>query len=208
MQRSALNDLEQQAGDMWAAIRNRRSAGKLHPELAPTREQIERLLEAATWAPNHKLTNPWRFIVIAGAAREAMGEMYKNLMLQDTPEASAEVVARANVAAKKPLRAPVTIMVVCETEDPPRRRKEDYAACAAGIQNMLLLAQSMGLSAKWNTGGVVDDPRFKAHFGLHPDAEVVGLIYVGYGDGMLPSAPPRRPAAELTQWLGWAPSSR
>lgn len=206
MQRSAVNDLSPQAGDMWAAIRNRRSAGKLHPERLPTREQIERLLEAATWAPNHKLTNPWRFIVIAGDARRAMGEMYKNLILQDAPEVTADVRMRADIAAKKPLRAPVTIMVVCETEDPPRRRKEDYAACAAAIQNMLLLAQSMGLAAKWNTGGVVDDPRFKAHFGLKPDAEVVGLIYVGYADGALPAPPPRRPAVELTQWLGWPPN--
>ncbi len=208
MQRSAVNDLEQQASDMWAAIHNRRSAGKIHPERLPPREQIERLLEAATWAPNHKLTNPWRFVVIAGEARQAMGELYKRLILEDAPERTAEVTARANVAAKKPLRSPVTIMVVCETEDPPRRRKEDYAACAAGIQNMLLLAQSMGLAAKWNTGGVVDDPRFKAHFGLDPAAEVVGLIYVGYADGSLPTAPPRRPAAELTHWLGWPPSGR
>lgn len=207
MHGTAVNDLPRQFGDMLISIKNRRSAGKLHPDQAPTREQIEQLLEACTWAPNHKLTQPWRFIVIAGEARTAMGEMYKRLILADAPEPSAETRMRADAAAKKPLRAPVTIMVVCETEDPPRRRKEDYAACAAGIQNMLLLAQGMGLAAKWNTGGVVDDPRFKQHFGLSPAAEVVGLIYVGYADGPLPSAPPRRPAAERTQWLGWSGSN-
>lgn len=200
------DDSQVNADGMYAAIRHRRTAGKLHPERLPPREQIERLLEACTWAPNHKLTYPWRFIVIAGEARQAMGELYKNLTLEDAPERSAEVLARANVAAKKPLRAPVTILVWCQTEDPPRRRKEDYAACAAGIQNMLLLAENMGLAAKWNTGAVVDDPRFKAHFGLAREAEVVGLIYVGYVDGTLPAPPPRRPAPELTQWLGWPES--
>lgn len=194
---------DRNAEGISASIRNRRSAGKLNAERMPTRAQIELMLEACTWAPNHKLTNPWRFLVIAGEARRAMGEMYKRLLLEDAPEHTAEVLARANIAAKKPLRAPVTIVVTCETEDPARRRKEDYAACAAGIQNMLLLADSMGLASKWNTGGVVDDPRFKAHFGLAPTAEVVGLIYVGYADGSLPSPPPRRPAAELTQWHGW-----
>jgi nitroreductase len=189
---------------MLASIKNRRSAGKLNAERVPSREQIEALLEACTWAPNHKLTNPWRFIVVAGEARKAMGEMYKRLILEDAKDDSAETKMRADVAARKPMRAPVTILVVCETEDPPRRRKEDYAACAAGIQNMLLLAQSMGLAAKWNTGGVVDDPRFKAHFGLTPEAEIVGVIYVGYADGTLPSAPPRKTAGELTQWQGWA----
>jgi len=203
MHGTAVNDLKQQSGDMLASIKNRRSAGKLHPERAPTRAQIELLLEACTWAPNHKLTHPWRFIVIAGEARKAMGAMYKRLILEDSPDQSAGTRMRADTAARKPLRAPVTIMAVCETEDPPRRRKEDYAACAAGIQNMLLLAQSMGLAAKWNTGGVVDDPRFKAHFGLQPTAEVIGLIYVGYADGPLPSPPARKPASEFTQWHGW-----
>ena len=203
MHGTAVNDIQRQSGDMLTSIKNRRSAGKLHPERAPTREQIELLLEACTWAPNHKLTNPWRFIVIAGEARKAMGELYKRLILEDAPGQSADTRMRADVAAKKPLRSPVTIMVVCETEDPARRRKEDYAACAAGIQNMLLLAQSKGLAAKWNTGGVVDDPRFKQHFGLKPEAEVVGLIYVGYADGALPAAPARKPAREFTQWHGW-----
>lgn len=193
----------QQQADMLTSIKNRRSAGKLHAQRAPTREQIELLLEACTWAPNHKLTHPWRFIVIAGEARKAMGEMYKRLILEDATDQSAETRMRADVAAKKPLRAPVTIMVACQTEDPPRRRKEDYAACGAGIQNMLLLAQSMGLATKWNTGGVVDDARFKQHFGLAPTVEVVGLIHVGYADGTLPSAPPRKSASELTQWQGW-----
>jgi nitroreductase len=203
MQGSAVNDPQQRSDDMLTSIKSRRSAGKLHAQRAPTREQIELLLEACTWAPNHKLTNPWRFIVIAGEARKTMGEMYKRLILEDAKDESAETRMRADVAGKKPSRAPVIIMVVCETEDPPRRRKEDYAACGAGVQNMLLLAQSMGLATKWNTGGVVDDPRFKQHFGLAPTAEVVGLINVGYADGTLPSAPPRKAASELTQWQGW-----
>lgn len=200
---SAVNDLPQQPGDMLASIKSRRSAGKLNAERLPSRAQVEALLEACTWAPNHKLTNPWRFIVVAGEARKAMGEMYKRLILEDAKDDSAETKLRADVAARKPMRSPVTILVVCETEDPPRRRKEDYAACAAGIQNMLLLAQSMGLASKWNTGGVVDDSRFKAHFGLKPEAEIVGVIYVGYADGTLPSPPARKTARELTQWQGW-----
>lgn len=191
------------AEDMMSLIKARRSAGKLVADKMPARADIERLLEAATWAPNHNLTNPWRFYVLAGDALVTMGEMYKRLILEDAPEPTADVVMRATAASKKPIRAPVTIMVVCETEGSERRRKEDYAACAAGIQNMLLLAPALGLAAKWNTGGVVDDPRFKQHFGLSPTAEVLGLIYVGYANGAPPAPPPRRPAAELTQWRGW-----
>lgn len=189
--------------DVMTMIKARRSAGKMRLDKLPSRAQIEQLLEAATWAPNHKLTNPWRFFVLTGAALVAMGEMYKRLILEDASEQTAEVATRANIAAKKPTRAPVTIMVASPNEGSERQRKEDYAACAAGIENMMLLAPDLGLVTKWNTGGVIDDPRFKQHFGLPPTAEVVGLIYVGYADGTPPTAPPRKSVGELTQWLGW-----
>lgn len=193
------------ADDVLALIKSRRTAGRIHPERLPPREQIERLLEAFTWAPNHKLTQPWRFFIITGEARKAMGDLYRSIVLADAPD-SPELRMRADITAKKPLRAPVTIMVVCQTaEGPPRLRKEDYAACAAGVQNMLLLAMSMGLAAKWNTGALIDDEHFKRHYGLPPTAEVVGLVYLGYADGVLPSPPPRRPISELIRWLGDTP---
>src|SRR5712691_7104761 len=100
MRRTAVNDPQQRTPDLLTLIKNRRSAGKLHPERAPTRAQIELLLEACIWAPNHKLTHPWRFIVIAGEARKAMGEMYKRLILADATEPSNETQMRADVAAK------------------------------------------------------------------------------------------------------------
>ncbi len=189
--------------DVMTLIKARRSVGRIQPERAPPRAQIEQLLDAATWAPNHNLTQPWRFIVVAGDARKAMGQMYKDIALADAKDQSAETKMRADVAAKKPMRSPVTIVVVCETQDPPRRRKEDYAACAAAAQNMLLAAHAMGLAAKWNTGGIIDDPRFKQHFGLSPEADVVALVYVGYADGPPPAPPARKSARELTQWRGW-----
>jgi nitroreductase len=59
--------------DVFEAIRTRRSIGAVSQDVPP-REVIEEILEAATWAPNHRLTEPWRFIVLAGSAREAFGE--------------------------------------------------------------------------------------------------------------------------------------
>src|SRR5262245_19210488 len=59
--------------DLLEAIRTRRSTGQVRQDVPP-RETIEAILEAASWAPNHHLSEPWRFVVIAGAAREALGE--------------------------------------------------------------------------------------------------------------------------------------
>ena len=53
-------------------IEGRRSIGKVTDE-RPDRALIEQVLESATWAPNHRLTEPWRFVVLAGQAREALG---------------------------------------------------------------------------------------------------------------------------------------
>jgi nitroreductase len=102
------------ADDVLALIKSRRTAGRIHPERLPPREQIERLLEAFTWVPNHKLTQPWRFFIITGEARKAMGDLYRSIVLADAPD-SPELRMRADITAKKPLRAPVTIMVVCQT---------------------------------------------------------------------------------------------
>src|SRR3954447_9816699 len=60
--------------DVLEAIRTRRTAGKIRPDLPP-REVIEELLESATWAPNHRLNEPWRFFVLAGDERKRFGEL-------------------------------------------------------------------------------------------------------------------------------------
>src|SRR5687767_13152960 len=68
------------------ALRSRRSIGRVRPE-RPPRAVIEEIIEAATWAPNHRLTEPWRFIVLAGQAREALGREMAALLPADAPEA-------------------------------------------------------------------------------------------------------------------------
>lgn len=189
------------AEGLLALIMSRRTAGKLDPERVPSREAIEHLLQAGIHAPNHHMTQPWRFRVISGKAREKMGELFQQLMLDGVSAPSADTLRQARLAARKPLRAPVIVLVACETEpERSRRRKEDYAACSAGVQNMLLLAHGMGLAAKWSTGGLIDDERFKRHYGLKPTDEVVAMLYVGYADA-LPPLQQRRPLEEVTLWL-------
>ncbi|MBJ7275785.1 MULTISPECIES: nitroreductase [Marinobacter] len=190
-----------EAEELFALIRSRRSAGKLDRDRVPSREAIEHLLQACTYAPNHHMTQPWRFTVISGNARDKMGELFQQLMLKGVNAPSEETLRQARLAARKPLRAPVIVLVACETEpERSRRRKEDYAACAAGVQNMLLLAHSMGLAAKWSTGGLIDDERFKHYYGLKPTDEVVAMLYIGYADA-LPPLQQRRPLEEVTLWM-------
>ena len=189
------------------AIRTRRSMGKVRSD-RPPRAAIEAIIDAATWAPNHRLTEPWRFVVLAGDARRALGAVIAEAQATRQgatadPVAADEVRAAATKAAAKPLRAPVVIAVAVEPKAGPKIVEiEEIAAGAAAVQNMLLAAHALGLAAIWRTGAPSYDPAVKAFLGLGPSAHLLGFVYVGYPDGVPPERT-RTPAPHLTRWLGW-----
>ena len=197
-------EVETVAAAVLAAIRGRRSIGKVAPE-RPSRAAIEQLLEAATWAPNHHLTQPWRFFVLTGEARRALGEAMARATVGDPATHPLDEAARAAYerTAAKPLRAPVVIAVAVEPAAGAKIREvEEVAAGSAAVQNMLLAAHALGLAAIWRTGGACDEPAVKAFFDLAPEAHLLGFVYVGY-PAQEPPVRERTPAASLTRWLGW-----
>ncbi|MDW8059410.1 MAG: nitroreductase [Thermomicrobium sp.] len=172
------------------AIRGRRSVKQVRPDPVP-RELVEQLLEAAVWAPNHHLTQPWRFFVLTGEARVALGEV-----LARDPGLSP---SKREAIRQKPLRAPVVIAVAIEPH-PDRPLLDEIAAGAAAIQNMLLAAHALGLGAIWRTGRAIEDPAVKTFFGLSDRAFLLGFVYVGF-PAAVPEPPPRRPVSECTVWF-------
>lgn len=191
-------------------IKRRRSIGKM-TDARPTREQIEQLLEAATHAPNHHNVQPWKFIVLAGNAREKLGNVMA-MSLADRLEETTSEKAQAilNKERNKPLRSPVVIVVVAEPIKQPKVMEiENIAATAAAVQNMLLTAEEMGLACMWRTGDAAYDPKVKRWLGLEPGEHIVAFLYVGYA--AIPRLE-RIPIAfkEKTTWSGWEkePSDR
>lgn len=193
--------------DVLTAIATRRSIGRVRPD-TPPRALIARLLDAAVWAPNHRLTEPWRFFVLTGDAREAFGAAMARGLAATLDPALPEERADALLAAArdKALRAPVIVAVAIEP-DPRAIPGEEHAAGAAAVQNLLLAAHALGLGAIWRTGGPAEDPAVKAFFGLAPSARLIGFVYVGWPAGPAP-VKARRPAAATTRWLGWDPADR
>jgi nitroreductase len=184
-------------------IKRRRSIGKMTEE-RPAREQVERLLEAATHAPNHHKVQPWKFIVLAGSAREDLGVVMAELLAGRLEEiGSDKAQALLNKERNKLLRSPVVIVVVAEPAHQPKVLEiENIEAVAAGVQNMLLTAEEMGLACMWRTGDAAYDPLIKQWLGLAPDEHIVAFLYVGY-----PAIPrlERVPVSfeEKTRWVGW-----
>lgn len=184
-------------------IKRRRSIGKMTAE-RPTREQIEVLLEAATHAPNHHNAQPWRFIVLAGSAREELGTVMAMSLANRLEETSTEnAQARLNKERNKPLRSPIVIVVVSEVPRQPKVTEMDnIEAVSAAVQNMLLTAEEMGLACMWRTGDAAIDPRVKEWLDLDRGDQIVAFLYVGY------AAIPRServpiPFKQKTTWAGW-----
>lgn len=189
--------------NLFEVIKNRRSIGRM-TAVQPTREQIECLLESATYAPNHHKVEPWKFFVLAGKAREELGIVMAEALAARLEEtASDKAQAMLKKERGKPLRAPIIIAVAVEQPHQPWEREiENIEAVAAAVQNMLLTAEAMGLASLWRTGDAAYDPHVKAWFGLSPDDHLVAFVYLGFA--AVPNLQ-RIPThfASKTQWLGW-----
>ena len=179
--------------ELYEALRMRRSSGAFQPT-PPSREVIERIIEAATWAPNHHLTEPWRFHVIAAAARGALAGA-----IAATLPAEANTEREQQAISAKLERAPVVIAVTQQAlADEPVRSLEDYAACACATQNLLLAAHAEGLAAKWSTGKLARSPGAAQYLGLAPADRIVAYAYVGYPVQAGASRAPQRTPASIT----------
>jgi nitroreductase len=185
--------------EVLEAIRTRRMIGAFAPE-SPPQEVIERLIQAAVWAPNHHLTEPWRFHVLVGSGREALADAVEEWLCgPERPVENPDGEARSMRA--KLLRSPA-IVIVTQARDPQAddvRDLEDYAACACATHNLLLAAHAEGLAAKWSTGKLARFPPIRRFLGISPGDRVVAFVYLGY------TAPdvPRRQGSRSPPSVHW-----
>src|ERR1700754_3013216 len=124
-------------------IQNRRSI-KRFTDRVVTREELERLLSAAALAPNHKLTQPWRFYVLGPEARYAYG-MALGARKAKKIEDSAKAAQMKETVAAEHRSLPAMLVVAVANNDDAELREEDYAAAMMAIQNLSLVAVEMGL---------------------------------------------------------------
>ncbi|QAY67053.1 nitroreductase family protein [Paenibacillus protaetiae] len=187
--------------ELYEAIRTRRSLGRVKKDEVP-RELIERALEAASWAPSHHNTQPWKFIVMTGEGRSKLGEGYALTAAPGFEGLSSE--EREEKLAKeraKAFRSPVVIAAVCSPSGDKRALLvEEVAASHAAVQNLLLALHAEGLAAIWRSGEPMYNPLMKQPFGLDEQEQLVGLIYAGYPD-ITPPSIPRTPISEKTVWI-------
>lgn len=190
--------------DALEAIRSRRSISRLG-EPAPTEAELAIILDAATCAPDHGCLRPWRFVVLAGAAKDAFGSVLAKATVAEYRDRGAECEpAKVEKDRGKMARAPLVVVVACRYQpDPKIPRHEQYAAVVAATQNACLAATALGYGSMWRTGPNATNRHVKQALGLAEDDDIVGFLYLGTVD------PARTKAANSGQLDGmvsrWQP---
>lgn len=161
-----------------------------------TKDIIEQILESANYAPTHKLTQPWRFVVVKNEAKTRLGielgEIYKRIIpaekfLQKKFESFGEKTSQSNCI--------LAINVKFSGKIP---EWEELAAVSCAVQNMALTAEALNIGAYWSSPPLID------HLGeflqLGADEKCIGLFYMGYHNE-LPRPANRTPIAEKVKWM-------
>ena len=164
-----------------------------------SRAEIETMLDAAVTAPNHRLTQPWRFYVLGPDARRAYGLALGNRKAKKIEDAAAADAMRNNVANQH-MALPLMIAVAVVEDQNPEIREEDASATMMAIQNISIAAVALGLGTHIKTGAVMQDAAARAAAGVREGERIVALINVGEPT-IVPPAKERKPAASLTTWL-------
>lgn len=185
------------------AIRSRRSfkLSDLSPDpIDPG--PIERMLEAANWAPSHGKTEPWRFVVFSGDARKVVGEALGEAYRDATPEDQFTEIG-LEATRDKVWKAPVWIALGMQP-DPSRPEWEELIAFGCAVMNMQLMACAEGLGCKWTSGKTAVHPATAVAVGFDRGVELKGFLYVGRPAIEWPEGE-RRPVGEKVRWEGDEP---
>jgi nitroreductase len=179
-------------------IQTRRTIKEFRSDPIPE-ETLWRILDVVRWAPNHRLTEPWRLTIIGKESRERLADALAALAASGQ-DSSALEKAKAETR-RKVMSSPVLLGVTCRLEGNPAQQVEDLAAVCAAMQNLQLAAWSEGIGSHWNTGKVTRLPETAALLGLAERSEqLVGFLYLGY-PAQVPEPPKRRPIQDFVRKL-------
>lgn len=187
--------VSQSAGvnDLAAVLRARRSIDLFAPD--PVDPQILRqAIDVARWAPNHRLTEPWRFYLLGRSTMRAVVDLAVELEIAAKGE-------RAGAARRARLETiPGMLVLTSRRSEDALLDRENYAACCCAAQNLMLYLWPQGIGVKWTTGGITRHARFYELLGIDSAIEsIVGFFW--YGVPKVVPAQQRRPVTEIVTEL-------
>jgi nitroreductase len=175
-------ETERPLTDALTAIKTRRAI-KEYLQTEIPREWIEELLDAAHWAPNHKLTHPWRFHVFTGAGRERLVAARQAAVRWAAEKKGTQPSEdELRFAKEKCFSSPVIIIVSMVGDENKITDQENYAACWCAIENLLVAAAARGLGSYPSTGTWIDQNFVGPVLGLSEKERPVSCIFLGYSE--------------------------
>lgn len=155
-------------------IAARRTVHKFQPIPLP-KELIIESISVARWAPNHKLTEPWRFYLIGEETKQSIA----HLVADYVRERKGDKMAKAKLELW--LKVPNMVVVTYKKSGNAFREKEDYAATCCAIHNMSLHLWEKGVGMKWSTARVMEKRAFYDLLAIDPEREeTVGVLWCGF----------------------------
>ena len=164
---------------------------------------IQEMLENANWAPTHRLTEPWRFVVFKGEGLKKLAQFQSELYKTLSTAARNYDEAKFEKLSKKPLLAS-HIIAIGMKRDPKASvpEVEEVASVAAAVQNMYLTATAHGIGCYWGSGGITYKKEANEFFGLGEDDQLLGFMYVGNLKSDKWPMGRRKPIKDKVTWVG------
>ena len=188
-------------------IQSRRTIFKFKPKPIP-KDVLEDLLFAGIWAPNHHLTEPWRFTVIGEGAKLKLAERSREIQIE-------KVVSRLdkkrglvdiNLAEigergfKKFMSKPTIVAVSCIQDGSEQRQREDYASACCAMLNIQLAGWEQGIGMQWSTGAITLEKQTYDLLDIDSENEyIIGFYYMGYPEEI--PTPKRKPLNQVLRWV-------
>lgn len=183
-------------------IRNRRSVFQQQYTGEKVDDAIIRqMLENANWAPTHKLTEPWRFIVFTGNGIQKLAEEQSALYRQVTTAKGTYAEDRyQNLLTKPKLSSHIIAIAMKRDEKKSLPEIEEIGAVYCAIENMYLTASAYDVGCYLSTGGIAHWEEAKPLFNLAPEDKLIGFLHVGNIKGPVPDSR-RKPIDEKVTWV-------
>lgn len=162
---------------------------------------IHQLLENATWAPTHKLTEPWRFVVFTGDGLKKLADFQSECYKQVATSKGNFQQDRYEALKTNPMKSS-HIIAVCMKRDEKKSVPawEELGAVFCAVQNMYLTATAYGIGCYLSTGGITNFEEAKSFFELETEDKLLGFLHIG-----MPNASTRlskrKPIEEKVKWI-------
>ncbi len=167
-----------------------------------SREVLNRMFDAAIWAPNHRLTEPWRFFVLekGSSAREKAADLAWQFTYDNVANPNPnQKQSSADASKSRVLNAPAMIYAYSVPGRDEETTQENYASVCCAVHNMALAAVAEGLVLDWSTGSVTKHPKLSEALGAEEEWAMVGALFIGQPANAPTSR--RKPSQTIVSWL-------